>query len=325
MLWAHSDAINDNEKQRSLPKNASMELHQLRQFLEVARTLHFGLAAEGLGIAQPQLSRAIARLEAEVGARLFLRTSRRVQLTPAGEVLRGEATELVLGAQRAAAMTRQAAQADAAGVRIAFVSAALYGVLPALLRQLRGRQPALDVELQEASTEQQLALLARGDIDLGLGHLPLAAPRPRIVSELLVRDRFDALLPADHPLAARASVTFRQLATDAFVLFPEAQGPTLFAAIRDQCRLAGTSLKVAQTASRLHSQCALVAAGLGVGLAPRQSRSLSVDGTVRRPIRPYPDTLVLDLALLRDARRRSRAIDLCADVLRSQANPAPAP
>lgn len=296
-----------------------MELQQLRQFLAVAETLHFGNAAERLGIAQPHLSRAITKLEAELGARLFLRTSRKVQLTTAGEVLRDEAVELLLVAQRAAAITKQTALADAAVLRIAFVSAALYSLLPMMVRKLRVVKPELKIELQEASTEQQIKLLACGDIDFGFGHPPLAKTQSRIVSEILLHDGFDALLPVDHPLAVKTSVTFKQLAAQPFVLFPESQGPTLFAAIRDQCRLAGELLNVVQTATRLHSQCALIAAGLGIGLAPVQSRSLSVEGTVRRPIRPYPETLQLSLALLRDARRRSSLLEDCAEVLRSLA------
>jgi len=301
-----------------------MEFNQLRQFLAVAETLHFGHAAEQLGMAQPHLSRAIRKLETEIGARLFLRTSRKVQLTRAGEVLREEALDLLRSEQRAAALSRQAAQEDGEPLRIAFVSAALYHLLPTMLRQLRTARPHARIELQEATTQTQLELLSRGGIDLGLGHLPVRT-EARIVGEALVRDRFDALLPADHPLADQSSITFGQLSASPFVLFPEEQGPMLYAAIRDQCRLAGHALQVTQTASRLHSQCALIAAGLGVGLAPMQSRSLTVAGTLRVPIEPYPPSLQLVLALFRDQRRRSPLLDEVVNLLRSHAQAADLP
>lgn len=295
-----------------------MEFSQLRQFLALAQTLHFGRAAEQLEMTQPHLSRAVAKLEAELGVQLFLRTSRRVRLTAAGEVFQAEALELVQGQQRAALLAR-AASTESQVLRIGFVSAALYRLLPALLRELRTTAVGVRTELREMSTQEQVAFLTGGHIDLGLGHPPVE-PGSRIVSEALVSDRFDALLPADHRLASQASVTFAQLAFHPFVLFPETQGPALYAAIRDQCRLAGQPLIVAETASRLHSQCSLIAAGLGVGLAPIQSRSLQVQGTVRLPIKPYPATLQLPLAVYWDERRHSPVRDECIRRLRLMAN-----
>lgn len=292
-----------------------MEFSQLRQFLAVAQALHFGRAAEQLDMTQPHLSRAIAKLEAEIGVQLFLRTSRRVRLTAAGEVFYVEALELVQGQQRAALLTRAAASGDSKVLRIGFVSAALYHLLPALLRELRATDVGVRTELREISTQEQVDLLAGGEIDLGLGHPPIE-PHGRIVCEALSSDRFDALLPADHHLASQASVMFAEIAAHPFVLFPETQGPALYASIRDQCRLAGYPLIVAQTASRLHSQCSLIAAGLGVGLAPIQSRSLQVQGTVRVPIKPYPASLQLPLAVFRDARRHSSFHEACLRMLR---------
>ncbi|OSN02568.1 hypothetical protein AU490_01200 [Lonsdalea populi] len=293
----------------------SMEFSQLRHFLAVARTLHFGKAAEELGMAQPHLSRVIARLEAELGTSLFLRTSRKVQLTNAGEVFRLEALELVRGEQRAKGLARAASAQGKHILRIGFVSAALYYLLPAMLRELRATHADVNTELIEASTQEQLILLSGGDIDIGLGHPPVEQP-DRIVNELLFRDHFDALLPSEHDLASKPFVSFSQLAANPFVLFPEKQGPVLFAAIRDLCRLAGHPMNTAQTATRLHSQCSLIAAGLGVGLAPVQSRSLQVEGTTRVAIKPYPTTLQLPLAVFRDGRRRSSLHEECLSILR---------
>ncbi|VFR94516.1 transcriptional regulator, LysR family [plant metagenome] len=267
---------------------------------------------------QPHLSRAIARLEAELGVQLFLRTSRKVRLTTAGEVFHAEALELVQGQQRAVLLARAAGSERSQVLRIGFVSAALHRLLPALLRELRAADGDLHTELRELATQDQIALLTGGEIDLGLGHPPVM-PHDRIVSEVLGSDRFDALLPADHRLANQASVTFADLAADPFVLFPETQGPALYAAIRDQCRLAGQCLIVAHTASRLHSQCSFIAAGLGVGLAPIQSRSLQMQGTVRLPIKPYPASLQLPLAIFWDKRQRSILRDDCLRKLRQLA------
>lgn len=292
-----------------------MDFIQLHHFLAVARTLHFGKAAEELGMTQPHLSRAIARLETELGIALFLRTSRRVQLTAAGEVFQSEARELIMGQKRAELLARIASVQEKEVLRIGFVSAALYRLLPCMLRELASTHNCVQTELRELSTREQLDLLACGEIDIGLGHPPVDRAG-RIMNEVLFLDRFEALLPTDHPLANQTSVSFSELASYPFVLFPEEQGPVLFAAIRDQCRIAGYSLCISQTASRLHSQCSLVAAGLGVGLAPLQSRSLHVEGTVRVPIRPYPSTLQLPLAVFWDSVRRSDLNENCLRMLR---------
>lgn len=292
-----------------------MEFSQLRQFLAVARTLHFGKAAEELGMTQPHLSRAIARLEAELGISLFLRTSRKVQLTAAGEVFQAEAHELVLSHLRATQLARIASRQEKQVLRIGFVSAALYHFLPAMLRELRTTHAEVRTELRELSTLEQLSLLSSGDIDIGLGHPPVKQSS-RIVYEMLSNDHFDALLPTEHDLAHEKTVSFSQLAAHPFVLFPEEQGPALYAQIRDQCRLVGYPMVTAQTATRLHSQCSLIAAGLGVGLAPIQSCSLQVDGTIRVPIKPYPATLQLPLDVFRDGRRRSGLHEDCLVILR---------
>lgn len=292
-----------------------MEFQQLKLFLAVADALHFGRAAQQVGMAQPHLSRAIARLEEEIGVRLFDRTSRRVALTAAGERLREEAIELLQAERRAQQAARAAGQQRRRRLRIAYVSAALYRALPAALRSLSAASEPVEFVLQEATTNEQLALIAAGEIDLGIGHPPFDT-HARLASVLLANDRFDAVLPADHRLAGRAAIRVEELATEPLVLFPEAQGPALYAAIRDRCRVAGRSIQVAATAPRLHGQLSLVAAGLGIGLAPTQSRSLEVAGTVRVPLKPYPAALVLPLAALYDPRSRHPALPLALAALR---------
>lgn len=292
-----------------------MEFQQLKLFVAVADALHFGRAAQQVGMAQPHLSRAIARLEQEIGVRLFDRTSRRVALTAAGERLREEAIDLLQGERRAREATRAAGQQRRRRLRIAYVSAALYRALPAALRSLSTAPEPVEFVLQEATTNEQLALIAAGEIDLGIGHPPFDT-HARLASVLLANDRFDAVLPADHRLAGRTAIRVEELATEPLVLFPEAQGPALYAAIRDRCRVAGRPMQVAATAPRLHGQLSLVAAGLGIGLAPTQSRSLAVAGTVRVPLKPYPAALVLPLAALYDPRSRHPALPLALAALR---------
>ena len=187
--------------------------------------------------------------------------------------------------------------------------------MPAALRSLSASTEPVEFALHEATTNEQLALIAAGEIDLGIGHPPFDT-HARLASVLLANDRFDAVLPADHRLATRTTIRIEELAAEPLVLFPEAQGPALYAAIRDRCRVAGRVMQLAATAPRLHGQLSLVAAGLGIGIAPTQSRSLAVAGTVRVPIKPYPAALVLPLAALYDPRSRHPALPPALAALR---------
>ncbi|MGI8632288.1 MAG: LysR family transcriptional regulator, partial [Solirubrobacterales bacterium] len=134
----------------------SVELRHLRYFLAVADELHFGRAAERVGVAQPAISQQIQRLEAEVGAELFRRSRREVRLTPAGEVLRGYARrgleEIEDGAERA----RRAAAGEIGHLRIGFIETAATAVVPLAVRRLRAERPEVQLTLRELGVDAQL-------------------------------------------------------------------------------------------------------------------------------------------------------------------------
>ncbi|MDK1494718.1 LysR family transcriptional regulator [Sinorhizobium sp. 7-81] len=139
-----------------------MELRHLRHFLAVADELHMGRAAERLGMAQPPLSQSVARLEKELGVRLFDRANRRLTLTRAGVAFLDEARSSVLHADAAYALARSAEDGAAGEVRIGFVSAALYEHLPRRLARLRQTLPAVQPKLFELSTNEQLGAWRKG-------------------------------------------------------------------------------------------------------------------------------------------------------------------
>src|SRR5262249_31457163 len=145
-------------------------LRQLVFFREVARRLHFREAAEALAVAQPALSRQVAQLERALGAPLFLRTRRRVQLTPAGRALAEQIEPLL----RAVSVLPRDVQAAAAGrtgrIAIAYTGLAMATVLPNILREFHRRHPRIRVELNESPTSAQIAALAGREIDCGFFH-----------------------------------------------------------------------------------------------------------------------------------------------------------
>src|SRR4051795_6550635 len=119
-----------------------MELRHLRYFVAVAEERHFGRAAERLHIAQPPLSQQIRRLEAELGAPLLHRTTRRVELAPAGEVLLARAREILAAVDAAAEDARRAARGEFGRLAIGFTGSATYALLPPPPAPPRGAAPA---------------------------------------------------------------------------------------------------------------------------------------------------------------------------------------
>jgi DNA-binding transcriptional LysR family regulator len=158
-------------------KEPFIDMRLWRQFAALAEELHFGRAAQRLHMTQPPLTQAIAGLERTLGLKLFDRTKRSVQLTPAGAALLPQVLDLLDRAQALPAQARAAAAGEVGRLRLAFVSTVGFGLLPQWVRAFRVRWPGVRLELIEATGDVQLQALARGEIDAGLLlHTPGQAP-----------------------------------------------------------------------------------------------------------------------------------------------------
>ncbi len=265
------------------------ELRHLIYFLEVARQLHFRRAAEALSVAQPALSRQIAQLERAVGAPLFLRTRRRVELTPAGRAF-AERIEPVLKTLTAAGRELRALQAGQTGhIRVAFTGLAMATVLPEILREFNQRFPGIRVELNESPTATQLAALLTGDLSCGFFHPD--TPTPELRTRLLLRERNGVLLPAGHPLAAEKTLRLRDLAATPFVVFPRVHNPGFYDRILAACAQAGLTPRIVEEVWPRANAIGLVRAGIGVTLTtPSESRYLPPDVAFRPLTGPAPES-----------------------------------
>lgn len=278
----------------------SLDHRGLRQFLTVADCGTLRAAARRLHISQPPLTAAIRQLEDRLGVTLFERSVQGMHLTEAGEVLAEEA-RVILGHLDRAESRLRALAGRPRPLRIGFVSAALNGAVPSLLRGLKEqRQPT--PQLREMTTPEQLAALASGEIDVGLLHPPV--PRlPGLESVPLSRDPFWAALPGDHRLAGRKALRFADIAGEPFVLFPQAQGPVLHEKIAALVRAASHRLTIAAEAQRVHSQLALIAGGLGIGLITRSTaQRLSFAEVIMIPLKDTAEQLFVELHLVAAAR-----------------------
>ena len=214
-----------------------MELRHLHYFIVVAEQLHFSRAAEILHIAQPPLSQQIQHLERELGVTLFVRTKRRVQLTPAGKAFLVEAKKVMAQTGHAIEVAQQAQQGLLGRLEIGFVSSAGAEALPSLLKQFRERFPLVEVKLQPLPTTQQVQALHEGQIHVGLLHPPLL--NASLALEIIRREPLLVVLPAEHALATQERIALSQLSEEAFILPPRAWNPGTFDQMSSLCRAAG--------------------------------------------------------------------------------------
>jgi DNA-binding transcriptional LysR family regulator len=264
--------------------NPLVELRLWRQFTAVAEELHFGRAASRLNMTQPPLTQGIAQLERLLGVRLFDRTKRSVQLTPAGASLLPEARELLARALTLPAHAKAAAQGEMGRLRLGFVSTVGFSFLPQWVRAFRASYPRVEFDLIEATGDVQLQSLERGDIDAGfMLHSPHFAPagleRLRIAREPLV-----VALPEQHPLAAARSLGFARLLAEPLVIFPRRILPSLHDAIFGMYHTAGRTPQVAQEAIQMQTIVNLVSAGLGLAWVPDSVREFQRSGVVYRQV-----------------------------------------
>lgn len=262
--------------------------------MAVAEELNFGRAAKRLRISQQPLSQQIKRLEAELGVELFRRTTRRVELTGAGEAFLDEAYRTLSQGELAVEAARRAARGEAGALRIGYAPAALYGPLPAALRAFRASYPGVVLELTESLSTAQEEALVSGRIDAGFLYPPVGDPA--VAWETVLEEPLVAALPADHPLAGRGVVELKELSEEPFVLMPRRNRPLLHDRIVAECFGAGFSPKVSQEAGGIQALLGLVAAGFGVGLVLGSFRDLRRPGVVYLSLKEPGEKIALAAA-----------------------------
>ncbi|XVO87898.1 LysR substrate-binding domain-containing protein [Pseudomonas palleroniana] len=262
-----------------------MELRHLRYFIAVAEELHFGRAAQVLGISQPPLSQQIQALEQEVGARLFERTNRRVELSEAGRLFLQEARLVLAQVDKAADVARRAQSGELGELKIGFTSSAPFNSsIPQAIFAFRQAFPAVHLNLQEMSSTEVAESLVDESIQVGLMR-PLPLPDSLGVIELM-HEPLVAVLNAGHPLVdgSERGLHLAQLAQEPFVFFPRTYGSGLYAQLLNLARDAGFSPHFAQEAGEAMTIIGLVAAGLGVSVLPASYQRIRIDGVVYRTL-----------------------------------------
>ena len=243
-----------------------MELQQMRYAVAVAEERSFTRAAERCFVVQSALSHQIKALEQEIGIRLFARTSRRVELTPAGEAFVQAARQSLAAAERAVTDAAAATGQIRGTLTIGVIPTVTAVDVPHLLASFHAQHPAVRIALRTGGSEQFVGDIRSGRLDVAFLGLAECTPPHKVATKELSREALVAVLPAAHPLASRGVVTLEDLAKERFVDFPggtsgRAQSDLAFDA-------AGLQREVAFEAMTVDLILGLVRNGLAIALLP---------------------------------------------------------
>ncbi|MEV4075235.1 LysR family transcriptional regulator [Nonomuraea fuscirosea] len=243
-----------------------MELQQMRYVVAVAETSNFTRAAERCMVVQSALSHQIARLERELGAKLFERTSRRVLLTPAGEAFLPAARQALDAAERARAEVAAAAGEIRGRLAIGAIPTVTAVDLPLVLRRFHQRHREVRISLRSGASEEFVERVRQGTLDVAFLGLPPGARPKGVRGRELARGDLVAVVTPGHRLAGEERVTLSRLAGEPFVDFPagtagRSQSDEAFAA-------AGIAREVAFEVSTPDFMARLIRLGLGIGMLP---------------------------------------------------------
>jgi DNA-binding transcriptional LysR family regulator len=273
----------------SAPVN--IELRQLRYFVAVAEELHFTRAARRVHIAQQPLSAAIARLEQQLGVKLLERTTRRVELTDAGEALLEPARSALRAVDEALAAARAAGRGETGDLGVGLSSGAWYGLEP-LFGAVRERHAGLRLHVRQQSTRPLLDDVRAGTLDLAVG---LCVQDPGGLGSRRLKDEpVFVAVPGSHPLAGRGRISLADLAGETIALDDPADGPDYNAAVLGVLAAAGVTPRTRAFATHhdawqnaiLHDGC--------VGLTVRSAIHSSHRGLLLLTVEPRT-TFPLDL------------------------------
>ena len=256
-----------------------MELRQIRSFLSIAETLHFGRTAEMIHLSQPALSLQIRALEDEIGVRLFERNRRKTALTAAGAAFREDATGALLRLDQAVHKAKLAASGKLGSLRIGFVSTAGNEIVPAIIRQFRELNAEVEFFLRNILTIDQIQMLEAGSLDIGFLRLPIGE-HSGLEVVTVHREPFVLVVPSSHKLARRKRVRLREVSGQDFVMYERTYAPGFHDLIFGMLRDAGIIPKVCQTAGEMPMLISLVDSGVGVAILPMSAVKRSVASVV---------------------------------------------
>lgn len=273
-----------------------MNLRQLRYFIAVAEELHFGRAAERLHVSQPPITRQIQALEEQLGAQLFNRTPRGVELTQAGALFLDEARNIVGLLDQAADRVHRASEGGLGRLDIAIFGTAILSFIPRIILEFKRRYPDVKVVMHALNKTAQIEALQNRAIDLGFNRM--LTPVPGLAIEELASEPLYAVVPDPGPLAGRSSMRLSELSQEPMLLFPASRAQGFVEKVTGLCHEAGFAPNVAQVVGDGFTAMALVAAGFGVCLVPASITSVIMEGVKCIPLEGMDKSARVDISCI---------------------------
>jgi DNA-binding transcriptional LysR family regulator len=290
-----------------------VELRELRIFLVLADELHFGRTATRLGISQPGVSQAVRTIESRLGVKVFDRTSRRVRLTSAGEVLRSRLAPALAALEQALADTDDLSGAVSGLLRIGFVLTTEGPALSRLVTAFQAHYPACEVRLQEVETFDAYRGLRRGDIDVLCNWSAVDEPDLTAGATFAYYQRALAVA-ASHRLAHRSTVSVEELADEEVALFPSTVPSAVYDLLVPPRTPSGRVIRRTQPIRTIHEILSFVARGRIVHPTSSTVPIFDRDDVVLVPIHDLPP---IPLGLIWSTSRENPRIRALNDTARS--------
>ncbi|MBC7999547.1 MAG: LysR family transcriptional regulator [Leptolyngbya sp.] len=260
-----------------------MNLNQIQTFLVLADTLHFGRAAQQLGVSQPAISRVLSALERQVGRELFDRTSRSIRLTPAGQGFLQPARMMFQSADEAFRAARSGVAGGIDTLRVGLMIGSVQPAVGQLIRRFKDKHPETRIVFHHSEESTLGKQLANGEIDVAVAWE--ASIPTGLFRKQLAKVPMSFVVPADHKLARKKSISLLDLRNEQIILPARESLPIIYETFYKMTKALGFEPKVSIDVLTIDALLAVVSAGLGIGNAPIVPE-LKYPGVVLRPNQP---------------------------------------
>jgi DNA-binding transcriptional LysR family regulator len=280
---------------------------QLQSFIAVAEELHFGRAAKRVNLSQPALSLQIKSMEEELQVTLLSRSRRKTELTQAGQIFLSEAREVLERIEQAVSKVRRASLGEVGTLNVGFISTAAAVILPPLVKRFREKHKHVEMDLRNVLTRDQVVQLQEGKIDVGFLRVPFQTP-PEIRTRVIHRESFILLVPANHPLANKKNLRLSDCHDANFIMYSQKMAPGFHNQILNILERNGVNPRIVQEASEMYTLISLVAAGIGLAVAPASVGMYRPEGVVVREL--VDETAQSEIAIAWNINRLSMSAHL---------------
>jgi DNA-binding transcriptional LysR family regulator len=270
-----------------------MELRHLRYFVAAAETENVSRAALKLHVSQPALSRQLRDLEDELGFSLFQRSAKSVRLTEAGRTFLIEARAVLQRANDAVKSARAIASGGRGELHVGYAPSPTVRILPQILRAFQTQTPNVRVKLHDLSTEEMLAGVREGKLQLALTVRPNRAMLRGLRFEELARETMCLAVPQNHPFARLRSVALSQAAREPLVVLSRTEYPDYHELLKEIFASTKTRLRIVDEHDSATSLTAAVESGTGVALMPQSLVCLTGPRLKLIPLSPPPAPLII--------------------------------